>query len=103
MSKMPTVAEAQAELLRRVRTEGVLAAYEASLAICQDENAPAPARATASSTLFRVAGYFNKENTGGSEKELHEMTADELSREIRKLEAGIVSPEYRETKVDVFG
>ncbi|WP_228866246.1 hypothetical protein [Roseibium aggregatum] len=82
-----TVEEAQAELLHRVHTEGVLAAYEASLAICRDPKAPAPARATASSTLFRVAGYFNKENAGGSEKEPHEMSADELAQAVRKISA----------------
>ncbi len=87
-----TIEEAQAELLHRVHTEGVLAAYEASLAICRDPKAPAPARATASSTLFRVAGYFNKEHAGGSEKELHEMTADELSSAVKKLEAEINKP-----------
>lgn len=86
MTTRKSTAEAQADLLQRVKTEGVLAAYEASLAICRDKQAPAPARATASATLFRVAGYFNRENNGATDKEPHEMTRDELARAIARLE-----------------
>lgn len=86
MTKRTTTEQAQADLLQRIRTEGIFAAYEASLAICRDKTAPAPARATASGTLFRVAGFFNKENTGGGIKEPHEMTPEELDREIQKME-----------------
>ncbi|MAN78365.1 MAG: hypothetical protein CML24_14555 [Rhizobiales bacterium] len=85
MTGKKSTAEAQADLLHLVKTEGVFAAYEASLAICRDKQAPAPARATASATLFRVAGYFNRENNGAPDKEPHEMTPEELAREIAKM------------------
>ncbi|WP_332716093.1 hypothetical protein [Pelagibacterium mangrovi] len=86
MTRKTSTSQAQADLLHLVKTEGVFAAYEASLAICRDKQAPAPARATASATLFRVAGYFNRENNGAPDKEPHEMTADELAQAIARLE-----------------
>lgn len=84
MGKTRTVEDIQRELLGRVRTEGVVAAYEASLAICRDPKAPAPARATASATIFRVAGLFDRKD-GDKPVEPHEMTADQLNSEIRRL------------------
>ncbi|MFP3339937.1 hypothetical protein R0J91_18310, partial [Micrococcus sp. SIMBA_131] len=48
--------------------------------------APAPAKATAATTLFRVAGYFEKRDSGHT-KDLHEMTPEEVSRELRRLES----------------
>lgn len=92
MTKRISTEQAQADLLHRIRTEGIFAAYEASLAICRDKNAPAPARATASGTLFRVAGFFNKENTDAGDKQPHEMTPEELNREIQKIERLKVAP-----------
>ncbi|TCM54945.1 hypothetical protein C8J36_104137 [Rhizobium sp. PP-F2F-G48] len=84
MGKPETVEDIQRELLVRVRTEGVVAAYEASLAICRDPKAPAPARATASATIFRVAGLFDRKD-GDKLVEPHEMTADQLNAEIKRL------------------
>lgn len=81
----PDVRTIQRELLERIQTEGVRAAYEASLAVARDPKAPAPARATASATLFRVAGYFAVKER--DEKEPHEMTAEELSAAIAELTA----------------
>lgn len=77
----------QRELIERIQTEGVAAAYEASLAVARDPKAPAPARATASATLFRVAGYFDRQERGGQHKQPHEMTAEELAAQIAELEA----------------
>lgn len=84
MAKQPNVDDVQRDLLTRIRTEGVRAAYEASLAVCSDAKAPAPARATASATLFRVAGYFDKQERGNA-KEPHEMTSEELNAEIARI------------------
>jgi hypothetical protein len=84
MGKTPSVEAAQRELLIRMRTEGVNAAYAASLAICRDPKAPAPARATASATIFRVAGYFDR-TEGDNVVEPHEMTPTQLTAEIRRL------------------
>ncbi|WP_192820042.1 hypothetical protein [Pseudorhizobium pelagicum] len=81
---MRDIATTQRNLLLRIHTEGVEAAYEAALAVCKNTQAPAPARATASATLFRVAGYFERKETGPN-KQPHEMTADEISEEIAGL------------------
>jgi len=75
------------DLLRRIRTEGILAAYEAALDVCRDKDAPAPARATASGVLFRVAGLFSPRDAGGSGKQSHEMTQEEITAEIKRLSA----------------
>ena len=72
----------QRELLQRIQTEGVLVAYEASLAVARDSKAPAPARATASATLFRVAGYFDKPADGSGDVEPHEMTPEQLAAAV---------------------
>ncbi|SFZ86674.1 hypothetical protein SAMN02983003_3868 [Devosia enhydra] len=81
-----SVDEARRDLLERVQTEGITAAYEAALAICRDPKAPAPARATASATLFRVAGLFDRKDANDRPKEPHEMSSEELAQEIALLE-----------------
>ncbi len=86
MSAKEDVGAVEEALLRRVRTEGVEAAYSAALSICRDKTAPAPAKATAATTLFRVAGYFEKRGSGHA-KDLHEMTPEEIGRELRRLES----------------
>lgn len=78
------------DLLRRIRTEGILAAYEAALDVCRDKKAPAPARATASGVLFRVAGLFNPREAA-SGKQAHEMTQEEIAEEIKRLSAAAKS------------
>lgn len=89
--KSKSVQDVRAELLHRIRTEGVEAAYSASLAICKDEKAPAQARATAASSIFRIAGWNESTDPEDEAKELHEMTAAELaaaaSKARRRLEA----------------
>lgn len=81
-----TIQDARAEILARVHTEGVMVAYETALAVCRDPKAPAPAKATASATLFRVAGYFDRKDARETDREPHEMTAEELQREITDME-----------------
>jgi hypothetical protein len=73
------------DLLRRIRTEGVELAYETAINICRDPKAPAPAKATAVTTLFRVAGYFGKTD-GDENKQPHEMSAEEIEARIRRLQ-----------------
>lgn len=53
-------AEAMAALRDQIRTEGARAAYQALLGVCRDKTAPAPARATAGTTLMRAAGLLEK-------------------------------------------
>jgi hypothetical protein len=84
MTKAKNIQDTQRDLLQRIHTEGVLNAYEASLAVCKDPKAPAPARATASATLFRVAGYFDRQERGAA-KAPSEMTGEELQTEIERL------------------
>ena len=84
MGKTNATAEIQRDLLIRIRTEGVIAAYEASLAICRDPQAPAPARATASGTIFRAAGMFDRKDSDRM-PEPHEMTAEQLTAEVKRL------------------
>ncbi len=82
---MDDVAEVQRALLHRIQTEGVQTAYEAALAVCRNPNAPAPAKATAAATLFRVAGYFDRKDQS-NRNEPHEMSPEELQSEIKRLE-----------------
>lgn len=84
------IQKTQRDLLVRIQTEGVLAAYEASLAVARDPSAPAPARATASATLFRVAGYFEKREAP-SEKQPSEMTPQELEGAIAQAKARLAA------------
>ncbi len=80
----PTEGDARGALMRKIRTEGVELAYETAVGICRDPKAPAPAKATALTALFRVAGYFEKTD-GDDDKEPHEMSAAELDAKIRRL------------------
>ncbi len=50
---------------------------DAAISICEDKNAPANARATASSSLMRANSLFAA-GPEGPEKQLHELTASEL-------------------------
>lgn len=96
--------DAMRELMERVQTEGIEAAYEAALAICRDKSAPAPARATASTTLFRVAGLFDKRDADPAGKEAHEMTADEIAAAIAEIQSRLSSSgEEDDGPADLFG
>jgi len=81
------IQERQRALLERIATEGVEIAYETAINVCRDPKSTSPARATAAATLFRVAGFFAVKDGGISDKEPHEMTADELARAVRQAHA----------------
>lgn len=83
---MSGIEETQRQLLQKIHTEGVREAYDAALSVCRDPKAPAPARASAAATLFRVAGYFDRKSDSGREKEPHEMTPEELDRAVRRAQ-----------------
>lgn len=81
--------ETRAEIARRARSEGIKAAYESALAICQDKNAPAQAKSNASRTLLEIGGMLNRadrKDESFSSKELYEMTVDEIHAYKRHLE-----------------
>jgi hypothetical protein len=105
MTKRTTTADtpdaARQETLELISTRGVRAAAQAAIDICEDPAAPAPARATASGLLFRAAalGGFGKSEEEGGEKQLHEMTAGEIERELRKLRS---ARDDHETTDEVF-
>lgn len=79
------IEQVQRDLLYRIATEGVRVAYDTALAICQDPKATSPARATASATLFRVAGFFDRSAADGTVKEPHEMSSAEITAEIDRI------------------
>ena len=73
-------------LLARIQTEGAEAAYQALLGVCRDPKAPAPAKATSGTTLFRVGGFMDIKQ-GGVDKKPEEMTSEELMSRISELRA----------------
>lgn len=90
-------------LLTRIQTEGAEAAYEAALAVCKDGKAPAPARATCATTIFRAGGFFNSKE-GDAPKEPHQMTAAELEARVSELRLGAAqSSDDEDDPSDVFG
>ncbi len=97
LNSLESDGDAERALLRRIRSEGVLAAYEASLAVCQDPKAPSPARATASATLFRVAGYFDRKERG-DDVPPSEMTSQEIEKAIQLAKRRL----QQKPKADLF-
>lgn len=82
----PDEIEARETLTRDLRTRGAMIAYRTAIAICQDPKASPAAKASAVNSLLRAGGFFaplGDEN----EKELHEMTPEEVQRALRKAEA----------------
>jgi hypothetical protein len=73
-----------ARVRRRIQIEGASVAVEALLAVCKDPKSPAPAKATAGVALLRAAGLADK-TTDPGEKELHEMTGEELARAVQRI------------------
>lgn len=88
---MTSIAEAQRELFDLIHTEGVRLAYEAAVAVARDAKAPPAARATASATLFRVAGYFDRAATAVREPQPHEMTPEQLNAELARMRGRLAS------------
>ena len=65
-----------------------MTAYRAAVDVASDKSAPAPARATASTTLMRAAGVLDakgRDDAGG--KSIAEMSAAEMAAEYRRLTA----------------
>lgn len=78
--------QARDALLHDIQVNGSRAAYEALLAVCRDPKAPAPARATAGTSLLRAGGYFAAPEERRRTKADHEMTPEELQAEITRLD-----------------
>lgn len=84
---MTNADDAREELLRRIQTEGVLVAYETALAVCRDPKATASAKATASGTLFRVAGYFDRSGDDTGDTPVEELSLEDLQRRIKRADS----------------
>ena len=80
--------EARERLRDLIRTVGAQAAYEALVSVCQDPKAPAPAKATAGTSLFRAGGFFERTDEDGK-KEPANMTPAEIRRAMRETQAYI--------------
>ena len=85
MTEQDPIASRRA-LLAKIQTEGAEAAYNALLGVCMDPKAPAPARATAGTALFRAGGFMDAKQNA-SEKKPEEMTWDEMNARIAELRA----------------
>lgn len=73
-------------LMARIQTEGIEAAFEALMDVCKDKKAPAPARATAGTSIFRAGGLMsNKPEV--LDKPPEEMSAAEIVARINELQA----------------
>jgi len=72
----------------KVRTKGLKVALNALIDVAADSKAPAPARATAGTSLMRAAGAFSKAEEEALEaKPVDQMTQAEMTRELAKLRA----------------
>ncbi|WP_457940836.1 hypothetical protein [Mesorhizobium sp. 10J20-29] len=85
--------ESSEEVYERVHellmTRGIVAAVESLIAVAEDPKAPAPARATAGTSLLRAAGMFAAGKAGGKQKLPSEMTPEELTNTLAKLRSDL--------------
>jgi hypothetical protein len=99
-----------AEQREKIALIGIPAAVDAAIDICNDKRAPAPARANAAASLFRVAGFFDR---GGAnedqDKAPADMTPEELAQAIARLQEDLRRPSVdrdasdADEEDDVFG
>lgn len=75
----------KAEFRKKVFEEGVPAAYDALIEVLQNPKASPTAKASAGRSIFEVAGLL-KAPEEGSEREPHELSADELAQRIKRLQ-----------------
>ena len=77
--------QAQRDLIHRIHTVGLPAAFEALVGVCKDPKAQASSKATAGTTLFRAGGLFDKDAKRGNAKPHEEMTAEEIAERLAEL------------------
>jgi hypothetical protein len=89
---------------RRIALTGVEAAVSALIGVCEDPKAPAPAKATAGTSLLRAAGLFDRVQDAHQDKEASEMTAEELSRAIADMQLQRdTADDEADERADIFG
>jgi len=82
-----------AEQREKIALIGIPAAVDAAIDICNDKKAPAPARANAAASLFRVAGFFDRGGANDDQdKAPADMTAEELAQAIARLQEELRRP-----------
>lgn len=82
--------DALARNQRRLRTEGLDAATEAAIQLLRDPKAPAQAKSATINAVFRASGLLGRADED-MEPELHEMTAEQLDRAVKRLMGGPAS------------
>ncbi len=86
-------ASALADLRERIRGEGAEVAFQALMQVCRDPKAPAQAKATAGSTIFRSAGLMEKAEDDIDDIEPGEATWDQLQRMIARGAEAVGAPD----------
>lgn len=101
-----TPEEALERNLGRLKMEGLDAATEAALALLRDPKAPAQAKSATINAVFRASGLFNRDDDGTPVEPL-QMTAEQLAREITRLEKEISAARRGQSDAggegDIFG
>lgn len=80
------------ELRREIREQGARIAYTALLDVCRDPKAPAPAKATAGTTILRVGGYLERVEAK-DEDALARLSDTELAKLTNDLRAQVAAVE----------
>lgn len=88
---------------RRIALTGVEAAVSALIGVCEDPKAPAPAKATAGTSLLRAAGLFDRVQDAHQDKEPSEMTPAELSRAIADIQSQRGTVDGDDYGASIFG
>lgn len=85
-----TPEEALARTQVRIKTEGLEAATDAALKLLRDPKAPAQAKSATINAIYRASGLFGRTDDE-AQPELHEMTPEQIDRQIRRLERSMRS------------
>jgi hypothetical protein len=89
-SRKQSADEAMQEMLFDVKVEGLRAAFTRAKKILEDDNAPATAHAAIISHMFRAGGLHGAA-TQEVERELHEMSGEELQAALARLKRDLLS------------
>lgn len=88
-------------LRRKLQLESAEVAIDALTEVARDPKSTAQARSTAGAALLRAAGFFADRGDPAG-KDHHEMTAEELAAEGRRLQAALSGRRSAEQADDVF-
>lgn len=101
-----TAEQAMQRLRQEIQVRSARIAVEALTEVAADRKAPAPARATAGTSLLRAAGFFAP-GQDGREKAPHEMSPSELEAAVQRARRELAAAEQRRSagdeQQDIFG